>query len=631
MEDLNITYACLLTDGSILWEALAISPDGRYIVGLGYNAATGREEAFLLDTGQGTPPPTLTLTPTAATQQVACPHTLIATLTIGECRAPVPNVRVWFAVVEGANAGVSGECVTGSDGRCSFSYVGERVGRDRVVAVAEVAGQVVQAEATVEWWESTTPVLELTPQEATRCVGCSHTLIATLTIGECRAPVPNVRVRFAVVEGANAGVSGECVTGSDGRCSFSYVGERVGRDRVVAVAEVAGQVVQAEATVEWRRASLTWLGTLGGLWSWAYGVSADGSVVVGWLHNAAGLLRAFRWTVDGGMQDLGTLGSYYSWAYGVSADGSVVVGEAENADRQWRAFRWTVDGGMQDLGTLPGGVWSDARGVSADGSVVVGGAYNADRQFRAFRWTVDGGMQDLGTLGGYYSRAYGVSADGAVVVGESDGRAFRWTASGGMQNLGTLGGNWSWAYGVSADGAVVVGRASNAAGYGRAFRWTAAGGMQDLGTLPGGCCSTAYGVSADGSVVVGWADDIAGYERAFRWTAAGGMEDLNTTYACLLTDGSILQEARAISPDGRYIVGVGYNAATGRREAFLLDTGALRREGDVNGDGCVDDTDLLAVLFAFGGQGYRNEDLNWDGTIDDADLLIVLFNFGSGC
>jgi hypothetical protein len=28
----------------------AISPDGRYIVGWGRNAATGREEAFLLDT-----------------------------------------------------------------------------------------------------------------------------------------------------------------------------------------------------------------------------------------------------------------------------------------------------------------------------------------------------------------------------------------------------------------------------------------------------------------------------------------------------------------------------------------------------------------------------------------------------
>jgi probable HAF family extracellular repeat protein len=73
-------------------------------------------------------------------------------------------------------------------------------------------------------------------------------------------------------------------------------------------------------------------------------------------------------------------------------------------------------------------------------------------------------------------------------------------------------------------------------------------------------------------VVVGWAENAEGQERAFRWTAAGGMEDLNITYAHLLTDGSVLVEARAISPDGRYIVGWGYNAATGRREAFLLDT-----------------------------------------------------------
>jgi probable HAF family extracellular repeat protein len=213
----------------------------------------------------------------------------------------------------------------------------------------------------------------------------------------------------------------------------------------------------------------------------------------------------------------------------------------------------------------------------------------------------------LGTLpGGGGSAALGVSADGAVVVGEAENaarrdRAFRWTASGGMQDLGTLPGGWeSVAYGVSADGAVVVGVAENAAGQWRAFRWTASGGMQDLGTLGGGR-SWAYGVSADGSVVVGWAE-IAPYQyRAFRWTASGGMEDLNTTYANLLTLGSYLGRATAISPDGRYIVGYGRNAATWRYEAFLLDTRPrCPLYGDVNGDRVVDDVDLLIVLFNFG-------------------------------
>jgi hypothetical protein len=61
--------------------------------------------------------------------------------------------------------------------------------------------------------------------------------------------------------------------------------------------------------------------------------------------------------------------------------------------------------------------------------------------------------------------------------------------------------------------------------------------------------------------------------RAFRWTQATGMQDLNS---CLRKPTNALArylaQANAISPDGRYIVGVGYNAAAGRSEAFLLDT-----------------------------------------------------------
>jgi len=356
-------------------------------------------------------------------------------------------------------------------------------------------------------------------------------------------------------------------------------------------------VLSLIATASWSQ-SITWLGTLGGNESRAYGVSNNG-VVVGWAYNAAGQPRAFRWTASEGMQDLGALGGVWSYATGVSADGSVVVGWAYNAAGRYRAFRWQ-NGVMQDLGTLPGYDTSFAYAVSADGRVVVG-----DSGWRAFRWQ-NGFMRDLGTLGGNESRAFGVSANGAVVVGmyynaAGQPRAFRWTASEGMQDLGTLGGVWSYATGVSANGSVVVGWAHNAAGYLLAFRWQN-GVMQDLGTLPSGQANEACGVSADGAVVVGFS--YSNYrQRAIRWTESGGMEDLNTTYASLLTDGSVLYEARAISPNGRYIVGWGWNADTGFDEAFLLDTQGTppcTLNGDVNGDGRVDDADLLIVLFNFG-------------------------------
>ena len=122
---------------------------------------------------------------------------------------------------------------------------------------------------------------------------------------------------------------------------------------------------------------------------------------------------------------------------------------------------------------------------------------------------------------------------------------------------------------------------------------------------------------------------------AFRWTPARGMEDLNTVYADLLPYGSVLFHALAMSPDGRFIVGSGINGLTGRREAFLLDTRVPCRahSGDVDENGCVDDADLLAVLFAFGqtGQDLGRVDVNCDETVDDADLLTVLFAFGGGC
>lgn len=84
---------------------------------------------------------------------------------------------------------------------------------------------------------------------------------------------------------------------------------------------------------------------------------------------------------------------------------------------------------------------------------------------------------------------------------------------------------------------------------------------------------------------------------------------------------------------------IAYNALSGR-EAVLTDPRILARfsqsqwietilHGDVNNDGCVDDSDLLMVLLAFGSTGANPADLNGDNRVDDSDLLIVLTRFGA--
>ena len=203
---------------------------------------------------------------------------------------------------------------------------------------------------------------------------------------------------------------------------------------------------------------------------------------------------------DVSFQGLGDLpgGTYGSWAYGVSADGSVVVGRSLS-DRGFEAFRWTQDG-MVGLGDLPGAVWpggrydSSATSVSADGSVVVGYGRSASGA-EAFRWTQDG-MVSLGGLPGVgydpsnmlISAATSVSADGSVVVGyarsgEGKGNeAFIWDEINGMRSLldvlkshevpEVAGWSLALAKAISADGLTIVGYGVNPSGQSEAWRAT---------------------------------------------------------------------------------------------------------------------------------------------------------------
>lgn len=336
----------------------------------------------------------------------------------------------------------------------------------------------------------------------------------------------------------------------------------------------------------WGQTGLFDLGTLSTLadsTASAYGVSSDGTVVVGNASLGCCAYRVFRWTQGSGMLNLGTLGSTdQSYAGGVSADGAVVVGYARglSAVPVYHAFRWTQAGGMVDLGGLPGSVSpsSAAYAVNADGSVVVGaattdalGSYAGVIGYQAFRWTSTTGMVSLGALNaGRSSLAAAVSADGVVIVGQAaDGaagnalRAFRWTQASGMTGLGTLnGGGMSAATGVSGNGTLVVGRATDgAAGNAlRAFRWTEATGMASLGTLNDGVSSEAHGVSANGNVIVGQAADGAAGNalRAFRWSQASGMQSVEAwlrSNGVGVAPGINTKAARAVDGTGSVVVG----------------------------------------------------------------------------
>ena len=225
-------------------------------------------------------------------------------------------------------------------------------------------------------------------------------------------------------------------------------------------------------------------------------------------------------------------GGNQSFALGVNANGTVVVGFSFGPNVPDQAFRWTAASGMVGLGFLPGFMSSEARGVNADGKVVVG--FGASPSEQAFRWTAASGMVGLGFLpGGNLSSAIGVNANGKVVVGGSNdasghNQAFRWTAASGMVGLGFLpGGNFSVANGVNANGKVVVGSARDASGAFQAFRWTRATRMQSVVTLLlaakvvtmdfGWQLTGANGVSADGTVIVG--DGVAPLGLPQGWIA----------------------------------------------------------------------------------------------------------------
>jgi probable HAF family extracellular repeat protein len=374
--------------------------------------------------------------------------------------------------------------------------------------------------------------------------------------------------------------------------------------------------------------------------SFAYAVSADGSVIVGESVSAHGY-EAFRWE-SGGMTGLGlpTGLAASSVARGVSADGAIVVGWDQLGNYS-HPFRWTVADGKLPLGFLdPAHEATSPYGISADGSVIVGRG-EAGGTVEAFRWE-DGAFSGLGDLpgGNVASEGMAVSADGSVVAGfgrsGSGTEAFRWTAIDGMQGLGDLPGSafGSSAFAVSGDGQTIAGWSNASAGT-EAFRWSAATGMVSLGVLPDAQhFSIARGMSADGTIIVGESKGSAN-RTVFVWDPAHGMRDL----ARLLVDhfevdltGWQLRQAMAVTPDGRTIVGWGRNPQ-GDYEAWRVQFRCAENPADDDHDGDFDLDDFARFQACTTGAGDVGTtfdpflcgcfDVNGDRSIDRADFDAV--------
>lgn len=325
--------------------------------------------------------------------------------------------------------------------------------------------------------------------------------------------------------------------------------------------------------------------------TWAYGISADGSVVVGysttpWLTES-GQVSAFRWDATNGMVPLDSGNS----AVAVSGDGSIILGTGTAYNGP---VRWEGAGGPVAIRCAPPCQLGEAWDISVDGSVIVG-AGNFDysdstpwAEWRALKWDAADGETFIGD-DSMPSAAFGVNGDGSVIVGrlysEAGSQAARWDAEHGWIGLGTLSGQSSDPYGVasdanvSADGSVVIGTSMNAAGRSQAFRWDAVHGMVGLAEAPTGqVYSRALGVSADGSIVVGFVAESysGGAQRAVYWDAAGDVHDLNVTLRAMGVDltGWTLLSAHDVSADGRTIVGVGHGpTGTGAWMAVIPEPG----------------------------------------------------------
>ncbi|MDC7999875.1 T9SS type A sorting domain-containing protein [Aequorivita todarodis] len=263
-------------------------------------------------------------------------------------------------------------------------------------------------------------------------------------------------------------------------------------------------------------------------------MSNDGNKIVGPYLNPASNAKEMSiydvpsqtWTPLGGIG--GQIGDQISSAWGISPDGSTVVGLGWLPGTGAHAIYWTESSGIVDLGSTVTDRSTRADAASEDGSVMVGWQDSEFGFRQAAVWT-NGVQQLLYLPTGERAAAAGVISDDAVWVGGEGSsansfQAYRWSEATGIENIGPpLQPGWRGATtGMSGDGSVIVGfyRPQGPALFGSGFIWTEALGVTDLNTYAnslgidtqGIIMSLPLNISADGTTIVGAGRD-SNYQR----------------------------------------------------------------------------------------------------------------------
>jgi probable HAF family extracellular repeat protein len=371
---------------------------------------------------------------------------------------------------------------------------------------------------------------------------------------------------------------------------------------------------------------ITDLGTLGGTYSFGYGLSDAGAVAGGAATPTQGDFvsqTGFVWK-NGTMMSTGTLGGSAcpgcsSEAGGPNASGvAALISETATADPNGEDFCgfgthrrclgavW-MNGILKPLLPLAGGQNSQAYWLNNSGQVIgfsetgvvdpsCGSTPFQVLQYKAAIWNPNGTTKPLSPLAGdTVSFGFGINDLGQAVgtsgtcasttlppLAPSGAHAVLWQADGTPVDLGNLGGNaFNIATSINNHGAV-AGTSLSTDGTVHPFLWTSASGIKDLGAFPGailtiaGCCHTLN----DNGEVVGFAIDPSFNMTAFV-VQNGAMTDMNT----LLPQGSpwYLLQACSVNNAGQ-IIGAGiingevhaYLASPVSASAALIARGATR-------------------------------------------------------